>query len=252
MPEGNDRGEKSRNTTKGGLESGQTSVHPQPSARLQSEKTNPLANNKLFAYVRHHPLLTEVMLVGLVLALIAAGLYWQDFQSKIYIEKAEVNAPVIFLGPQTPGIIEKFYVHEESVVSKGQKLAMVGDNIIEAKTNGIVVDIMNAPGQWVTPQSPVVEMIDPSQFRVIGRVQEDRGLKDIHPGQRVMFTVDAFGQKEYAGTVEMVAETARQSDIVFSISDKREPREFEVTVIFDVNAYPELKNGMSAKMWVYK
>jgi hypothetical protein len=39
---------------------------------------------------------------------------------------------------------------------------------------------------------------------------------------------------------------------VFSISDKREEREFEVRAIYDTNAYPELKNGMSAKMWIYK
>jgi hypothetical protein len=43
-----------------------------------------------------------------------------------------------------------------------------------------------------------------------------------------------------------------QSDIVFSISDKREEKEFEVKATFDADAYPELKNGMSAKMWVYK
>jgi len=39
---------------------------------------------------------------------------------------------------------------------------------------------------------------------------------------------------------------------VFSISDKRESREFEVKALFDSQAYPELKNGMSARMWIEK
>ncbi len=50
--------------------------------------------------------------------------------------------------------------------------------------------------------------------------------------------------------VEAVAPSSRTGDIVFSISDKRQEQEFEVRVSYDVAAYPELKNGMSAKMWI--
>ena len=46
--------------------------------------------------------------------------------------------------------------------------------------------------------------------------------------------------------------TARSADVVFSISDQRAEQEFNVYVRYDINAYPELKNGMSAKIWVYK
>ncbi len=95
-------------------------------------------------------------------------------------------------------------------------------------------------------------MIDPQELRVIGRVQEDKGLKDIAPGQHVMFTVDAYPSNQYQGVVETVAPSSRTGDIVFSISDKRQEQEFDVRVSYDVNAYPELKNGMSAKMWISK
>ena len=67
-----------------------------------------------------------------------------------------------------------------------------------------------------------------------------------------MFTVDAYGAKEYHGVVDSVSPTARTSDIVFSISDKREEKQFDVKVKYDIYAYPELKNGMSVKMWIYK
>jgi hypothetical protein len=95
-------------------------------------------------------------------------------------------------------------------------------------------------------------MIDPDQLRVIGHIDEDKGLADIRVGQRVTFTADAFGSKEYDGVVESIAPSARQQDIVFSISDKRQVSQFDITVKFDVEKYPELKNGMSAKMKVYK
>ena len=93
-------------------------------------------------------------------------------------------------------------------------------------------------------------MIDTRKLRLIGRVQEDKGLEDIYPGQHVEFTVDAFPSSHYQGEVERIAPAAREEDIVFSISDKRQEQEFEITVSYDVIAYPELKNGMSAKMWI--
>jgi len=45
---------------------------------------------------------------------------------------------------------------------------------------------------------------------------------------------------------------SREGDVVFNISDKREVKQFDVKVRFDISKYPELKNGMSAKMWIKK
>ena len=64
--------------------------------------------------------------------------------------------------------------------------------------------------------------------------------------------MDAFGSREFEATVDEIAPAARSSDVVFSISDQREEREFDIIAAFDVKAYPELKDGMSAKMWIYK
>ena len=204
------------------------------------------------AYIRHHPMLAEAVLVIAIIALIGGYLYWQDMQGKIYIEKAEISAPIISLAPQVPGTIDQVYVQEGDRVSVGQRLARVGGQDITARTAGIIVWVNNAPGQMAYSQTPVVKMIDPWQLRLIGRIQEDKGLADIRPGQNVTFTVDAYGSREFQGVVESVSPTARQSDIVFSISDKREEREFDVKVWFDSFTYSELKNGMSAKMLIYK
>jgi len=208
--------------------------------------------NSMISQIKKHPLITELAFVLVLAALIGGYLYWQDLQGKIYIEKAEISAPIIALGASTSGIVEKFYVQEGDRVSEGQRLALVGNQTIYARTRGIVIWIKNTPGQFVSPQDATIKMIDTSQMRLVGRIQEDKGLKDIRPGQRVRFTVDAFGSKEYEAFVDSVGVSARQSDIVFSISDKRETKEFEVRALFDTQAYSELKNGMSAKMWIYK
>jgi multidrug resistance efflux pump len=108
-------------------------------------------------------------------------------------------------------------------------------------------------GQLVSPSagSYVVQMIDPSDLRVVGHLDENKGLSKIAVGDAAMFTVDAFGSKSYQGIVDEISETSRASDVVFNVSDERPTNEFDVKVRFDPEKYPELKNGMSAKIWVY-
>jgi multidrug resistance efflux pump len=209
----------------------------------------------LITKVRGNPLLFWGLII-LVIAGAAGGiLYWNDLQSKVYVENSQITAPVITIGPTSSGIIDELYVSVGDHVRKDQTLAKVGDEVLVAKTDGIITGVENTPGHLVNPvmdTTPVITMIDTRELRVNGRVQEDKGLKDITPGQRVEFTVDAFPSNRYQGIVDKIAPSSRVGDIVFSISDKRQEQEFDVKVIYDVNAYPELKNGMSAKMWIHK
>lgn len=221
-----------------------------------TKETHTKPKKNIILFLRQRPRLVYALIVVALVISVCVFLYWQDMQSKIYIEKAEISAPIISLGPKVPGTIDAVYVQEGDEVSRGQRLVKVGDQIVTANTSGIVVWVENTPGQMVSSLDAnlgaVVKIIDPQSLRVVGHIQEDKGLGDIRVGQRVVFTVDAFGSKQYEGTVESIGATARQSSVVFSISDTREEKEFDVTASFDVLSYPELKNGMSAKMWVYK
>jgi ketol-acid reductoisomerase len=87
---------------------------------------------------------------------------------------------------------------------------------------------------------------------VVGHIEENKGLKDIKVGQRAMFEADAFGSKQFNGVVDEISETSRQSDVVFNISDNRQVQIFDVKIRYNLADYPELKNGMSAKVWIYK
>ena len=206
----------------------------------------------LFDTIKGHPLIFDAALV-IIIAVIAIGVWYIiSTENQVYIENSQIMAPIIALSPTQPGLIEKFYVNVGDQVSQGQKLAVVGNETITALTSGIIISTMDEPGQFASPGTPVVQMVDPEQYRVVGTVEEDKGLQYIKPGQKVVFTVDAFPGKQYQGVVETVGQTSVQSDIVFSISDTRQEQNFDVNVLFDTKAYPELKNGMSAKMWVYR
>lgn len=194
----------------------------------------------------------KILLAILVfIVLISAIIYLAATQGRVYIEKSVINAPIIILSPTSPGVLDKVFVKEGDFVPANTIVAEVNNVPIKSKVDGLVIFVQNTPGQSVSAQTPIVEMIDPIELRVIGHIQEDKGLSKIKPGQKVIFTVDAFGSKQYEGIVDSVSPTSRSSDIVFSISDKRQENEFDIKVKFSAD-YPELMNGMSAKMWVYQ
>jgi multidrug resistance efflux pump len=236
-------------------------MRPQDSPKTEkdtAEGQRPTANGnggsrkQRIAALRQSPRVRVVAVLLLLSALAGVILYVQAISGRIYIEKAEVSAPIISLSPPASGVLEKVLVKEGDRIHRNNVVAKVSGVEIRAKTDGIVVGTQDVVGQTVGPQTAVVQMIDPREFRLVGHLEEDKGLADIKPGQRVVFTVDAFGSSEFLAVVDSVSPTSRQSDIVFSISDKRQVKEFDVKAVFDTNAYPEIKNGMSAKMWVYK
>ncbi len=173
----------------------------------------------------------------LIVALIGGSVYWYIVSQRISIENARVTAPLIPEGQSIPAHIQ---------------VARVGDNVIFSETDGIIASAEQNIGKLYGPGEPVVTMVHPDDLRIIGRIDEDKGLTSLRAGQRAVFTIDAFGSKTFTGTVDAIAPVARSSSIVFNISDKREVQQFEVKVKYDVAAEPQLKNGMSARLWIYQ
>lgn len=171
---------------------------------------------------------------------------------RVSVDKAEIDAPLIALSPQGSGTLEELDVRVGDVVPADFVVARVGTELVKTSVAGEIVSAGADIGKLVNRGEPVVTMIDPRALRVVARVEEDKGLESVRVGQTARFTVDAFGSKRFTGLVDEVSPTSRASDIAFSISDKRETKEFEVKIRFNVDAYPELKNGMSAKAVILK
>lgn len=192
-------------------------------------------------------------LAGIVLIAIAliGLLYLKSTSSYITIDMSQISAPIITIGPESEGILSEMYVKPGDAVTLDEPLARVGGETLSAKTAGIVISTQNTPGQVFMPGSSVVSMIDPNQLRVVGKIDENKGLSSIKVGDSATFTVDAFGGTEFIGIVDEISSTSNQSGVVFSISDKREIKQFDIKVRFNVALHPEFKNGMSAKLRIY-
>lgn len=196
-----------------------------------------------------------VILGALVLAAAAGGsVYYRAVSNQVYIEKAYIDAPIINLSAQdvAAGTLEEVYVNEGDTVSADAKVARIGNDLIKTKVAGVITSVQKNLGKMFSRGETVVAMIDPTELRVIGRVEENKGLQYMRVGQQAMFTVDAFDSKKFFGTVDEISPVSRSTDVVFNISDKREVKEFNVKIRFNTTEYSELKNGMSAKIWVYK
>lgn len=185
------------------------------------------------------------------LLIVGIGAMYLVYASRhVSIEKASISAPEIVLSPSSPGVLQTVFVHEGDAIEENQVVAQVGTEIVKAKVSGMVISTEEHIGKRINPGEPVVTMIQPDALRVVGRVEENKGLDQISVGQQATFTVDAFGGKTFYGTVDSVSPTSEESGIVFNISDKRETKQFDVKVRYNISEHPEFKNGMSAKITI--
>lgn len=189
--------------------------------------------------------------VLLIIAVAGFFIYKQVYANRVYVESSSISAPQIDLSASQPGTLEQIYVQVGDIVNPNTTVARVGNELVNTKVGGIIISTSQKIGTQVNPNEPVVSMIDPGTLRVVGKVDEDKGLKNIQIGDSVTFTVDAFGGKQYSGIIDEISPTSAQSGVVFNISDKRAVQQFNVKARFDTTLYPELKNGMSARMWIF-
>jgi multidrug resistance efflux pump len=194
--------------------------------------------------------LLSALAVVLAIVAVVGGGYLYAHAGEVYVDKAEISAPHIDLSANGSGILQAVYVNEGDLVPADTVVARVGNELVKTKVEALVVSVHADIGKTLAPGTPVVTVIDPGKLRLVGHLEEDKGLHLVQVGDTASFTVDAFGSKRYVGTVDEVAPASRDADLVFSISDKRESKVFDVFVRFDATTAAELKDGMSAKLWI--
>ncbi len=193
--------------------------------------------------------ISVIVIIGCVL-----GVYFYVSSKYVYIDKSVIEAPTINLVPSNSDVLQEVFVKEGDSVTADEPIARVGNQIVKAKVNGLIVSVNQNIGQFenaLTGQASVATMIDPTQLRVVGHLDEDKGLAVIAVGDVAKFTVDTFGSKEYYGVVDEISQTSEAS-VANNIFNQRPTDQFNVYVRFDPVKFPELKSGMSARIWVYK
>ena len=185
--------------------------------------------------------------------MIGGGIYWYVSSKTVYIDQSVIQAPVINLSPTNSGPLQAVFVNVGDIVTANQPIARVGGEIVESKTSGEIVSVDKNIGESenaLSGQAVVATMVDPTQLRVVGHLDENKGLASVKVGDVAKFTVDTFGSKTYYGVVDEVGQTSQVS-ATSNIFNQRPVNEFNVYVRFDPAKYPELKDGMSARIWVY-
>lgn len=206
---------------------------------------------KLLKHFKNPKILRATVIIILLIIAAGAFVYFEKIRDRIFIENSLISAPIIPITPVMPGILNKLYVHEGDIIKTGTPIADVGDQTIRAQSDALVVKAQNIPGSVISSQNPAAVLINLSELKVDGTIDENKGLDKLKTGQPVSFTVDAFPGKTYWGFLSEISSTAKQTQIAFSISNERPVAQFEVFARFDSVKYPEIKNGMSAKMTVY-
>lgn len=189
--------------------------------------------------------------VAAVLIIAGVIIYFQMSSSEVGIDDSLVSAQAINLSPTSAGQLQEVDVQEGQFVPANTVVASVGTELIKTQIAGIITSVPTTIGATYSPGQPVVTMIDPTQLRIVGTIDENKGLDRLSVGQLASFTVDAFGSQKFEGVVDEISPSANQQDIVFNISDQRQTQQFDVKVRFDTQKYSQLKNGMSAKLTIY-
>jgi len=193
----------------------------------------------------------SIIAMVVIFGLLTVFLFWQTKKDTVLIENSFLVAPVINLSSTVPGILNELYVKEGDRILPNAQVALVGSQIVYSKSGGVVSSAPEVIGTYFNPGQTIASVVNDQAMKVVGAIDETKGLKNVQVGQRATFSVDAFPGKKYEGIVDEIGPSANNTSVVFSISDERPVENFNVKVLFDINKYPELKNGMSAKITVY-
>lgn len=186
-----------------------------------------------------------------VLVVIGIIIYYQMTTGRVLIDHSLIQAPIITISPSLSGKVLEIAVKEGQTVQNGDTLAVVGSETLRADTDGLIISAPDVTGGTVNQTTQLVQMIRPVNLRVVGTLDEDKGLTSIRVGQVVSFTVDALPGKTYWGYVDEISPSAATPAFSFSTSTERPTQQFTVYAKFDSAKYPEIRNGMSARMTAY-
>jgi multidrug resistance efflux pump len=205
----------------------------------------------LIAKIKNPKVLRAILIIIVAVLLIGGFVGYELLKDRVSIEDSLVQAPIITISPEASGAIADIKVYEGEQVKKGDTLAIVGTSSLNAYEDGLVVATDNAIGSLASAQTPVVQMINFADMRIAGTIDENKGLDKVKIGQVVAFTVDALPGQTFWGYVDEISPTSKQTALQFSVSSERPTQQFVVYARFNAYNYPQIKNGMSAKMTVY-
>ena len=199
----------------------------------------------------------KVFLVVLILMFVALGgvsfYYWYNNVHYITTEDAYIDGTIVKAGPQLGGKLLEVRTFEGARVEAGEVLARVDDaslpaggnvdlTLVKAPIAGVVLKVLNRPGEVVAPSQPVVMLADLRSVYLTVNVEEKKIYK-VRPGQRVTFTVDGIPRRSFEGRVTEITDAVAST---FSLLPTRTTSGSFVKVTQRVPVKVLIENGNDA------
>ena len=170
----------------------------QEKGEYEEDFTPKTANRKI-----SKQMLIVAAIVVLFVSLGIAGYFIYEGSFYYQTDNAKVDAMIYQVTAKASGKLEKVYVSENEEVKAGQMLVRVENgSLIRSPIDGAVIDIKLQEGDYVTPSDVVVVVAKTSDIYITANVEETNIL-NIHTGQSVTVSLDAYG-RNFAGYVEDV------------------------------------------------
>lgn len=118
---------------------------------------------------------------------------------------------------------------------------------ITAPVDAVVEAIDLQPGDLVSPNAPVLSLMETSRLWVRAYVPENR--LDLTIGQELPVTVDSFPDEQFRGHVSFIARQAEFTPSNVQTPEERSKQVFRIRVTLD-EGLDRLRPGMSADIWL--
>jgi multidrug resistance efflux pump len=175
-----------------------TNTEEKNKSEYEQDFTPKTANRKI-----SKPMLIVVAIVVLLVGLGIAAYFVYEGNFYYQTDNAKVDTAIYQLTAKASGELGKVYAVEGEAVTAGQVLARVENgSLIRSPIDGAVIDVKMQEGDYVTPSDVVVVVAKTTDIYITANVEETNIL-NIHTGQSVTVSLDAYG-KDFAGYVEDV------------------------------------------------
>ena len=148
-----------------------------------------------------------LIIAGIVIVLIGLGIggyFIYDGFFYYQTDNAKVDTTIFQLNANASGKLTKIYVSKSDQVKAGDPLARVDNNpLIVSPIDGTVTDVKMQEGDYVTPANVVAVVAKTSDIYITANVEETNIL-NIHKGQSVSVSLDAYG-RSFNGLVDDVS-----------------------------------------------
>jgi multidrug resistance efflux pump len=171
---------------------------------FEEDFTPKTANRKI-----SKPMIIAAAIVVLLVGLGIAGYFVYEGSFYYQTDNAKVDTMIYQLTAQDSGKLDGMYVTPGEEVTAGQELAHVKNgSSIKAPIDGTVIDVKMEEGDYVTPADVIMVVAKTSDIYIMANVEETNILQ-IHKGQTVTVSLDAYGRSfvGYVAEVNTVTST---------------------------------------------